>query len=193
MVPDSAHSMASREAVDHSPAAFAYPANHLMSPADLTNSAVAASWLIPATDEPWRWEEDESAVVWSDGATVVFREELAQIVEHLAPTGLPNAGAVMLLLAATRHKIPPETALTERLRPILKGLRRIEALPPELISGVHGRALLVSHLLTGTPTRSSETARLVANVLRSGQPFSPRVRHVFASSLTTIRFQAICV
>ena len=67
---------------------------------------LAVEYLRAPRDGDWRWAEDGAVVVWRDGTTVAFRAELRQIVEWLAPGGLPSCGALVLLLAATRGKYP---------------------------------------------------------------------------------------
>ncbi len=71
----------------------------------------------------WRWAENGRVLVWRDGTTIAFREEIDRILEALAPNGLPSFGAIVFLLAACRGKVPavsdiiPEsnTALPARL------------------------------------------------------------------------------
>ena len=50
----------------------------------------------------WKWDDKGEVVVWTDGSTIAFREELAAILGRLEPQGLPQIDAVMLLVAATR-------------------------------------------------------------------------------------------
>jgi hypothetical protein len=54
----------------------------------------------------WRWVEESAVIVWHDGTTIAFREELIQILEWLSRSGLPPFGAIVLLLAACRGKVP---------------------------------------------------------------------------------------
>src|SRR6266540_6714993 len=54
----------------------------------------------------WRWADNGAVLVWHDGSTIAFREEIAQILEWLAPNGLPTFGAIVFLLAAGRGKVP---------------------------------------------------------------------------------------
>ena len=54
----------------------------------------------------WRWAEDGAVVVWRDGSTIAFREEILQILQWLGPNGLPSFGALVFLLAACRGKVP---------------------------------------------------------------------------------------
>src|ERR1700688_3209400 len=58
-------------------------------------------------DDPWRWAEAGRVLVWADGTTIAFREELVSILELLAQNGLPPFRAVAVLLAACRGKYPP--------------------------------------------------------------------------------------
>lgn len=71
-----------------------------------TDRAVALGYLRARVDGPWRWVDSGSVVAWSDGTTVAFREEIRQVLEWLAPGGLPPFGAVVVLLAACRGRVP---------------------------------------------------------------------------------------
>jgi hypothetical protein len=66
----------------------------------------ALNYLRAPSDGLWRWAEDGAVLVWRDGGTIAFREEIIQLVEWLVPNGLPPFGAMVLLLAACRGKIP---------------------------------------------------------------------------------------
>lgn len=54
----------------------------------------------------WHWAENGAVLVWRDGGTIAFREEIIQVLESLAPNGLPSFGAIVFLLAACRGKLP---------------------------------------------------------------------------------------
>jgi hypothetical protein len=79
---------------------------------------LAAAYFSNTSNDPWRWAENGRVLVWADGATIAFREELGDILELLAHDGLPPFGAIVLLLAACRGKFP---------RPALTGLGFEEA------------------------------------------------------------------
>lgn len=132
---------------------------------DLAQIAAAATWLMPREGAPWQWDENCEAVVWEDGTTIVFREELAQILERFASQGLPRSGALMLLLAACRGKVP-ETPDRN-----VDALHCLTSYPAALKSGVPARAALVMHMLPERD-RSAASVEAVVNTLRSGLPFS---------------------
>ncbi|HXJ71365.1 MAG TPA: hypothetical protein VNM37_00885, partial [Candidatus Dormibacteraeota bacterium] len=73
----------------------------------------AIQYLRAPSSQLWRWTDGGTVVAWRDGTTIAFREELITILEWLGPAGLPSFGALILLLAAGRGKIP---ALSEVLR-----------------------------------------------------------------------------
>ena len=107
-------------------------------------------------------------LVWHDGTTIAFREEVIQILEWLAPNGLPSFGAIVFLLASCRGKVsaveeiltisdaPLPTAmgkdaallltarkqLQAQLAAALERLRKISELPPELNSGLKAKCVL---------------------------------------------------
>src|SRR5215467_445436 len=106
----------------------------------------------------WHWAENGAVLVWQDGTTIAFREEVVQILEWLAPNGLPSFGAIVLLLAACRGKVPAMSdiittsgtplparmggdaallltarkQLQAQLAAALEQLARVSQLPPEL-------------------------------------------------------------
>lgn len=50
----------------------------------------------------WQWQDDGEAVTWRDGKLIAFSQELTHVLQHMAPSGLPRLGALLLLIAATR-------------------------------------------------------------------------------------------
>jgi len=67
-----------------------------------TLSAVARDYLTPPGCSFWRWADNGQALTWEPGQTIVFTAEFEEIIETLAPDGLPPMGALTLLLAACR-------------------------------------------------------------------------------------------
>jgi hypothetical protein len=136
-------------------------------------------------------------VIWCDGTTIAFREEIEEILGQIAARGLPPFGRVVLLLAACRGKVP-EASLIEaflaanfqrdlprdsarldlhctvgnfaeqRLMEVLKALRAIAQLPPRLISTPRGKAILVETVLEDDLLADSAEAARVLAVLRDG-------------------------
>ncbi len=91
---------------------------------DPTRNA-ACSYFYPKRDYFWRWADDAMVAEWKDGSTIGFREELTDVLESLAPDGLPSLGAVMLMLAACRDEWKRSNALIG----ILQGQSNADALP----------------------------------------------------------------
>jgi hypothetical protein len=96
-----------------------------------TDRAVALGYLRARVDGPWRWVDSGSVVAWSDGTTVAFREEIRQVLEWLAPGGLPPFGAVVVLLAACRGRVPKLEDLHLDL-PVDPGQLPLPLVPPVL-------------------------------------------------------------
>ena len=69
---------------------------------------LAVAYLRPAEGAPWQWAEGGRVLVWHDGTTVAFWEEVVSLVDCFAGPGpgLPPFGALVLLLAATRGTVP---------------------------------------------------------------------------------------
>ena len=64
------------------------------------------SYFVPSPSSPWQWTRDGSVIVWYDGSTVAFREEVESILHELAADGLPSFGGIVLILAALKGKTP---------------------------------------------------------------------------------------
>jgi len=116
---------------------------------------------------PWSWAEDGGVLVWQDGSTIAFREEILQILEWLAPRGWPPFGSLVFLLAACRGKLPaisdflresgvPATIgkaksfiltankqqLLAQIQESLDQLDRLSRFPAELLSGLKSKCVL---------------------------------------------------
>jgi hypothetical protein len=60
-------------------------------------------YFLPQAESFWRWGDNGEVLIWEDGATIAFREELVPIFERLADRGLPPMGMIALVLAATKE------------------------------------------------------------------------------------------
>ena len=70
----------------------------------------ARRYLAPRTASLWRWDHAAAeAVVWTEGGTIAFRQELLPVLARLAKRGLPPMNALVWLLGACRESWP-ETA-----------------------------------------------------------------------------------
>jgi hypothetical protein len=156
----------------------------------------ALDYLRASVNSPWRWDEDGNVVVWSDGTTLAFREELVQILQWLAPNGLPSFGAIVLMLAACRGKFPPITSsladsasplsqgpgpkaallitarrqLAAQLRAALEQLKRLSTFPSELTSGVKAKCILAEAIFETAKVERFITAASVLSGMK--EPFT---------------------
>lgn len=123
-------------------------------------------WLSPPVGTFWRWSDDEDAIEWASGGTILLRPEIAQLAAHrvAAGQGLPQLQAVVFLMALLREReralrlvpdidLPPTDNLWERVRrqPFL-------------------RLHLVDAVLHGLVTNSPEFAARVAEGLAGELP-----------------------
>ncbi len=140
----------------------------------------------------WRWAENGAVLVWRDGSTIAFREEIVRILEWLAPHGLPSFGAIVFLLAACRGKVPgvsdivtisttplPPAAgkenvvllaarqqLKAQLEAALAQLTKISQLPGELNSGLLAKCVLAEAVFEPAKVERHVEARAVLHGLR---------------------------
>jgi hypothetical protein len=129
-----------------------------------TDRSYALNYLRTPRNAPWRWEENGRVLVWTDGTTIAFREEIQLILEYMAATGLPSFLQTVCLLAACRDRyleFPAleatadlKNTLTLRTQQLaLQKLKEIGRLPRELIGSPRGKALLVQILLESQALR----------------------------------------
>ncbi len=63
----------------------------------------AIRFLVPPENSFWKWDPGGEAICWSDGVTIVFANELSEILAEQVGRGLPPLGAMLLVIAATRE------------------------------------------------------------------------------------------
>jgi len=152
----------------------------------------AIDYLRAPANRLWRWAEDGAVLVWRDGGTIAFREEIAQILEWLAPNGLPPFGAIVFLLAACRGKTPEVTDLViesnvplstpvggravvllsarnqlkMQITAALDRLRKVASLPAELNTGIKARCLLAEAVFEPAKAERHVERRAVLRGLR---------------------------
>ncbi len=92
----------------------------------------------PTTNWFWRWDEGGRVLVWQDGQTIAFREELIAVLQPHVYRGLPPLDCIVLMLAATRDNwastksLVASWGLTAAASPepdILELLDRVNSLP----------------------------------------------------------------
>src|SRR6266404_7038524 len=130
-----------------------------------TERTQALNYLRAPFNACWRWAENGAVLVWRDGTTVAFREEVAAVLDRLAGRDLPPFSAIALLLAACRGKVPDvadvigkraasasqehagllksaRQQLALQVEATLDELRKLRELPPDLLSGLNAKSLL---------------------------------------------------
>ncbi|RTQ48805.1 hypothetical protein EJV47_14460 [Hymenobacter gummosus] len=165
-----------------------------------SDSVLARAYFSAPPLNYWRWAEGGEIVEWRGGDTICYREELQVVLENLAPAGLPQLGAVLLLLAACSGawaRSGGAAALDElrrdarawpddgwNLRRATALLEAVAALPAELRTGpakLHLlRTLLADPAHTAFETRhpliaTPERARLVLHEWISGRLSGPLI------------------
>jgi hypothetical protein len=148
----------------------------------------AKNYLTPAPTTFWRWRDGGEVVAWAEGATIVFRRELAQVLARLAPNGLPPLGAVLLVLAATRtnwredrcgptvlagmtEKLDGQSWKRELVTDVARGLERVSRLPDKVRATTAARAELAGLVFEEcSPRTSPGVAAAVVRLLEQGLP-----------------------
>ncbi len=137
-------------------------------------------------DGVWRWSDDCSVVVWdapdspaADGATLAFREEVAEVLDAF-DRGIPSIDAVVTILAACRaewwrshgsHAFAHhhETRGNVRWRDVRDGLNLVSELPSEQLEGIAAKRSVVTSILDESRCRGTSRQRgAIVDFLRSG-------------------------
>lgn len=146
-------------------------------------------YLTPSANVFWKWADGGEVIVHNDGTTIMFRQELAEILSHLAPQGLPPLDLILILIAGIRdsRQIPDlldeqidgiaslfngtDTSDTKTLQDgVLKtGLRNIQQLPSGLRASTDGKALIAESVFDFCPGRTTlKVAEAVVHAISSG-------------------------
>jgi hypothetical protein len=152
-----------------------------------TAEALAAAREYFRQPEPrfWTWSDD--AISWTDGTTIVFYRELAEILRRLAIDGLPALTPLLLVLAACR-----DSYRRERVREALERegmslsatisdvslvwedglaiLDQIAALPADLRSSLDGKVALLETVFAGRRSFPVKDALSAAELLSVRSP-----------------------
>ena len=152
----------------------------------------AIAYLRAPANKLWRWDEDGAVVVWTDGTTVAFREEIVEVLKSLAPNGLPPFGSIILLLAACRGKLPlidkileapgerviiesqekarllltARRQLAVQIASALGELTKVSQLPSELNSGLNAKRLLAQAVFEVVKVERTAESKVILAGLR---------------------------
>lgn len=137
----------------------------------------------PAHDSFWKWDFESEVVVWSNGSTITFREELAVVLAKLSGQGLPAIDSVLLLIAATRaywaedslalqHQIRSRASqlgdqgMSHEWSELFDRLDVVHELPEEMIRTPEAKANLAATVFEAAPRVLGIVAsRIVCNIL----------------------------
>ncbi len=130
--------------------------------------ADAIAYFEAGGDVPWCWADDGEVLMWKDGPTIAYREEVIFVLEWLHPQGWPlHFGSLVWLLGACRGQPLPSLAekndsatarkgstatdeereLQMKFQRVLgkqtnEAMARVAALPAELRSSRQARAVI---------------------------------------------------
>ncbi|QDV17512.1 hypothetical protein Pan153_21650 [Gimesia panareensis] len=146
-------------------------------------------YLTPSSGAFWKWADAGEVIVWNDGTTILFRQELAEILSYLVPQGLPPLDLLLILVAGMRVPVHDLELLEEQLEafstlsysslPIViesnkqgileSGLNKVQQLPAELRSRTEGKALIAESVFDFYgPRTTSELAQAIVKEVSSG-------------------------
>lgn len=142
-------------------------------------------YFTPATMTFWTWSDHQQAIVWTTSETIVFRSELAALLEGLIPIGLPPLDAILLTIATCRSSVattlpqlserlnfdqlPMGGSLTLQLENIRSQLWGLSKLPADLRSGMDGKQTILTLVAeNGLRVTNSQLAKHCVEWLRQG-------------------------
>ena len=133
----------------------------------------AIRYLSTPTGAFWCWAEEGRVVTWKRGSVITFREELGSILHRLAPRGLPELDAVLLLIAAIRETWQDESQAVrdrhKKLSQLFTDLDRIHKLPHDLSYSIEAKQDLAEAVFETVPrVTTPEVANLVCEILVQG-------------------------
>jgi hypothetical protein len=156
---------------------------------EINDYVPARRYVAPLVTSLWRWDDAADAIVWTEGNTIAFRQELLPVLARLAPRGLPPMNALVWLLGACRDNWP-ETArnlvsraglaasvercdLPDWLPQLMDQLDAVHRLPAELRTLPAAKAELAAMIFEETrrdvgPDNSSRVVRVLAEYLEPG-------------------------
>lgn len=147
-----------------------------------SHEQLARRYLSPTEFSFWRWSHDGEVIEWDKGGTIIFRAQLKEIAEALAPDGLPPIDALIMLLAACRSdwRGSPahlgrfaatladamQTGRTEWLRQLVWKLDAVSSLASDRRSSTPARITLAKAVFeVGAGELFDEAAASVVNLL----------------------------
>ncbi|MHC2066388.1 hypothetical protein ACYFX5_02860 [Bremerella sp. T1] len=101
-------------------------------------------YLLPAERSFWKWSYDGEVICWKDGTTIVFRAELVQILQRLAPMGLPSLSSLLLVLSALRDEWNGSIADVVESIVVFDSQDDTASIVEEILVGSHGLGKLSS-------------------------------------------------
>lgn len=154
----------------------------------------ARTYLTPPAFLLFRWSDGGRVIAWSDESTIAFRHEVDRAIARLAPRGLPDFPALVLVLAAARPGWldPAERAVGdleetfESVHLFTEGfariwvsdlraeLRRIAAAAPTLPAHPDAKAVLAEAIFEDWPGRGTpEDGAAIAQAVEAGFVIDP--------------------
>lgn len=146
----------------------------------------AQKYLLPPARAFWKWSDDGEVICWHDDSTIIFKAELVQILQRLAPQGLPSLSSLVVTLASMREGwaesiseilasvevYQPSTEASQLVENVLLGaggLGKLSALPKSLRSSTEARATICQMVFENVRSVvASEEARGVIQYLIHG-------------------------
>ena len=131
---------------------------------EATNSV---TYFLPETGGFWKWNGD--TLVWTNGKTLCFREELLPVLNRLAPHGLPSLSTVALFLALLRKDDAVRTWQLEQLR-LWKSAANARSLPDDWLDRIQNFSESARECLEGLSMEPNYCVAALAEVCFAHSP-----------------------
>ncbi len=141
-----------------------------------TISPIAHNYFTPAMDSFWEWSDEGEVLTWTNGKTILFKQELIEILTHLAPRGLPPLETLLILMAATRNHLQEDELLnirdlvsTKLSHDLTISFKHVQQISSEIRSSLNGKTLIAEITFESSTTRGSvDDANLIIDSLKAG-------------------------
>lgn len=132
----------------------------------IASATLIRDYFAPPLFALWRWTADGRAIESSDGKTICFVQEIAEILTRLKYRGLPQFDAIVLLVTACRdgwleqselrnylvsiETLTSATATQSTIKSLISRLDRVASFPPPLRTSISAKSFLIETIFETT-------------------------------------------
>ncbi|KOY86779.1 hypothetical protein AD998_12065 [bacterium 336/3] len=156
----------------------------------------ASHYFQASEDYFWQWEDNGEVIAIPNGETIAYKAYILEILEYLAPQGIPRFGALLLALIATNNNAHLES-ITQNLskngahmkivEQALEFLKILSSLPPEYYKGQKKLILLQTIFKDAHNNLSQKQAEKILRIYKAlDRPITPDEQKKISPSIDII-------